>query len=139
MGWWTKLFKGHKSSYRERYGDDRIWDEPRTSVVGIWFYFSFYFLFLFYFFSCFSWSVIGGYVTMITLLKKRNGYGARMYTLQSIILLGTRCWFVFVENLTAGWIDRIRTRGNRLCNCTFAFSRRSKRESSDRWILLLSF
>ncbi|KAA0045804.1 protein DA1-related 1-like isoform X1 [Cucumis melo var. makuwa] len=31
MGWWTKLFKGHKSSYRERYGD-RIWDEPRTSV-----------------------------------------------------------------------------------------------------------
>lgn len=32
MGWWTKLFKGHKSSYRERYGDDRIWDEPRTSV-----------------------------------------------------------------------------------------------------------
>ncbi|KAL0535973.1 hypothetical protein IC582_024903 [Cucumis melo] len=31
MGWWTKFFKGHKSSYRERYGD-RIWDEPRTSV-----------------------------------------------------------------------------------------------------------
>lgn len=33
MGWLTKLFKGHKSSYRERYGNDRIWDEPRTDEL----------------------------------------------------------------------------------------------------------
>ncbi|KAG6605244.1 Protein DA1-related 1, partial [Cucurbita argyrosperma subsp. sororia] len=32
MGWWTKFFKGHESQYKETYGNDRIWDQPQTSV-----------------------------------------------------------------------------------------------------------
>jgi len=43
MGWWTKFFKGHESQYKETYGNDRIWDQPQTSVVGNMFYFSSYF------------------------------------------------------------------------------------------------
>ncbi|XVF15688.1 hypothetical protein REPUB_Repub09cG0176800 [Reevesia pubescens] len=36
MGWLTKILKGssNKGRYRDRYGDDRTWDEPRRSVEG---------------------------------------------------------------------------------------------------------